>query len=356
MTEPHTLTLSERDRYSRHILLPEVGLAGVRKLKAAKVLVVGAGGLGCPVLQYLTAAGVGTIGIVDFDIVEESNLQRQILFTPADIGHLKAQVAAAKLSQQNPHVHLVDHALRLNKENVLSLLAGYDLVIDGSDNFSTRYLANDACVMLNKPLVFGSIYRFEGQVSVFNYQGGPTYRCLYPEPGALAACSEVGVLGVLPGLIGTYMANEALKVILGIGEILSGKLLVLQALTLVSNIFSFPVNPANKNIQRLPDEELLCSAPIPEISFTELQERILSGDKFTFLDVREEGEHARKNLGGISIPSGQLERHIHEIPVDLPIVVYCQSGARSRRAARLLLDCGITKVINLKGGLGALTN
>jgi molybdopterin/thiamine biosynthesis adenylyltransferase/rhodanese-related sulfurtransferase len=352
---PQTLSPQESNRYSRHILLPEVGITGVQKLKAARVLVVGAGGLGCPVLQYLTAAGVGTIGIVDFDTVAESNLQRQILFTPADIGHLKAQVAQAKLSLQNPHVQLVAHAVHINKENALSLLAGYDLVIDGSDNFSTRYLVNDACLLLNKPLVFGSIYKFEGQVSVFNYQDGPTYRCLYPEPGELAACHEVGVLGVLPGLIGTYMANEALKVILGIGDILSGKLLVLNALSLVSNIFSFPVNPINKNIKSLPEDEVRCLAPIPEITFAAFQERLKSGEKFTLLDVREAHEYARKNLGGILIPLGQLEREIHKIPVNLPILVYCQSGARSLRAAQLLFDKGITQLINLKGGLGALT-
>ncbi|WP_026463712.1 molybdopterin-synthase adenylyltransferase MoeB [Adhaeribacter aquaticus] len=354
MSQQVTLTPSEQTRYSRHILLPEIGEAGVQKLKAAKVLVIGAGGLGCPVLQYLTAAGVGTIGIVDFDKVEESNLQRQILFAMADIGYLKADVAREKLKQQNPFIKIISYPVRLTSDNALAILTDFDLVIDGSDNFSTRYLVNDACVISNKPLIFGSIFKFEGQVSVFNYKNGPTYRCLYPEPSELASCSEVGVLGVLPGLIGMYMANEVIKVILDLGEILSGKLLVLNALSLTHHIFSFTANPSNKQINSLPETDEYCLAPIPEITYSEFQERLIEGEEFTILDVRETHEHARQNIGGILIPLGQLEKSLQKIPQTLPILVHCQSGARSQKAAQILITNGISNVLNLKGGLGAI--
>jgi molybdopterin/thiamine biosynthesis adenylyltransferase len=236
-------------RYKRHILLPEIGLPGQEKLKQAKVLVVGAGGLGCPVLLYLTAAGVGTIGIMDDDRVDESNLQRQILYHPEDVGRFKAEVARARLANQNPHIKMNSHVSRLNSQNALSVFAFYDIIIDGSDNFPTRYLVNDACVILGKPLVFGSIFKFHGQVSVFNYKNGPTYRCLYPQPPAtdeVPNCSEIGVLGVLPGIIGTLMTNEVLKMITETGEILSGKLVMIDTLTLDFNSFSFKLNPANK--------------------------------------------------------------------------------------------------------------
>src|ERR1035437_2494874 len=235
------MTTEEKRRYARHIILPEIGLEGQQKLKQAKVLVVGAGGLGCPVLQYLTAAGVGTLGIIDFDTVDESNLQRQVLYSTEDIGKHKAAIAKEKLEKQNPDINLVSHVAHLTSANALEIISQYDIVVDGSDNFATRYLVNDACVILNKVLVFGSIFKFEGQVSVFNYKGGPTYRCLYPEApaeGDVPNCAEIGVLGVLPGIVGTLQANEVIKIITGIGDILSGKLLTLDALTMQFNTFT----------------------------------------------------------------------------------------------------------------------
>ncbi|ALJ00784.1 molybdopterin-synthase adenylyltransferase MoeB [Rufibacter tibetensis] len=350
-----TLTPEETNRYSRHLILPEIGLAGQQKLKEAKVLVIGAGGLGCPVLQYLTAAGVGTIGIVDFDRVEESNLQRQILFSVPDVGRLKAEVAQEKLKTQNPYVHLISYPVHLQPQNALELLAGYDLVIDGSDNFATRYLVNDACVILKKPLVFGSIFKFEGQISVFNYQGGPTYRCLYPEASELASCSEVGVLGVLPGLVGCLLANEAIKVITGLGEIAAGKLLVLNALTLQFNTYSFGVNPMNLSITELPMEASLCEEPITDISFPDLLHKLQSGERFTLLDVRETDEYLREHMGGKLYPLSALEQTWPAIPTNRPVVVHCQSGMRSKKACRLLQAKGFTNLYNLAGGINRLT-
>src|ERR1035437_3341330 len=257
------LNTEEIKRYARHLILPEIGIEGQEKLKQAKVLVVGAGGLGCPVLQYLAAAGVGTIGMVDDDVVDETNLQRQSLFSNEDIGRKKAEVAKEKLSKLNPHIILTSDPLHLTSANALEIISHYDLVIDGSDNFPTRYLVNDACVMLNKPLVFGSIFKFEGQVSVFNYKNGPTYRCLFPEPPVDSPnCAEIGVLGVLPGIVGTIMANEALKIILCIGEVLSGKLFVLDALNFQTQVISFEKNPENLKIKSLIDYEELCASPL----------------------------------------------------------------------------------------------
>lgn len=348
------LSPEEKSRYARQLCLPEIGLAGQQKLKAAKVLVIGAGGLGCPVLQYLAAAGVGSIGIVDFDLVAESNLQRQILFSAADIGKAKAEVARQKLQAQNPFVQVKAFVTRLSPANALELLEHYDLVIDGSDNFATRYLVNDACVLLNKPLVFGSIFQFEGQVSVFNYQGGPTYRCLYPEPGTLASCAESGVLGVLPGMVGCLLANETIKLLTGIGQVLSGKLLVLDALTLSFQAFSFLPDPENKNIQSLPQQDLSCAAAIREISAAELMGVLASGQQMTVLDVREPSEYQAGNIGAHLLPLGQLTQRLSDVPRQLPVVVHCQSGMRSRQAAQLLAAHGYQPVFNLTQGFAGM--
>ncbi len=340
----------ELKRYSRHIRLPEVGLAGQERLKNARVAIVGAGGLGCPVLQYLTAAGVGTLGIIDGDTVELSNLQRQILFSTAHIGRNKAEVAAEVLYQQNPHLDYAVHACFLTPENAETILASYDFVVDGSDNFTTRYLVNDACVLLDKPLIFGSIYKFEGQVSVFNYRGGPTYRCLYPEPGELEACSIVGVLGVLPGLTGCLMATEVIKLITQIGEPLRGTLLTFNVLNFSFSSFSFALNPENRRITAL-------SAPveiIPELSVEEWLARMNAEESLLLLDVREPQEYELDHLGGHLLPLSELSDCYESLPRDRTIVVHCQSGVRSRKAVQLLQDKGFTRVYSLRGGIQAV--
>ena len=354
---------AEITRYSRHLLLPEIGLPGQQKLKAARVLVVGCGGLGCPVLQYLAAAGVGTLGLLDFDTVDDSNLQRQVLYATADVGRPKAVVAAEKLRAQNPFIELQTHQVLLSADNALSLFADYDLVIDCSDNFATRYLVNDACVVLGKPLVFGAIFKFEGQVSVFNYQNSPTYRCLHPvppAPGDAPNCAEIGVLGVLPGLIGTMQANEALKIILEIGEVLSGRLLLVDALSMRFQTIRFQAVVANQQLTSLaPDYAAFCGeAPLevaqvraPEISADELRAWQQSGRPLLLLDVREPHEHARRSIGGQLVPLGQLAAHLPGLPAGLPVVVHCASGVRSQQAARLLLANGFPEVYSLRDGL-----
>ncbi|HXB40868.1 MAG TPA: molybdopterin-synthase adenylyltransferase MoeB [Bacteroidia bacterium] len=347
------LSEKEKIRYARHLFLPEMGEEGQLKLKQAKVLVVGAGGLGCPVLQYLTAAGVGTVGIIDFDKVEESNLQRQILFSAEDVGKYKAEVAKEKLSKQNYHIDLVSHVAYLTSENAREVILQYDIVIDGSDNFATRYLVNDACVMLNKVLVFGSIFKFAGQVSVFNYKNGPTYRCLYPEPpaeGEVPNCSETGVLGVLPGICGTLMINEAIKIITGIGNVLSGELLSFDALTMQFNTFKVELNPVNKEIKKLIDYELFCGAA-SEISAQELKNKISAEENFQLIDVREKSEYDLKNIGGVLIPLNTLNENLEKLSPEKEIIVHCASGARSKKAAQLLREKGFKKVFNLKNGL-----
>lgn len=348
------MTDDELNRYSRHIRLPEIGLAGQQQLKQARVVLIGAGGLGCPVGQYLTAAGVGVLGIIDGDTVEESNLQRQILFSPEHIGRAKARVAASMLARQNPHIEVVAHPVFLDRTNALSLLADYDIVVDGSDNFATRYLVNDACVLLNKPLVFGSIYKFDGQVSVFNHQGGPTYRCLYPEPSELEACGEVGVLGVLPGITGCLMANEVIKLITGTGDLLSGTLLVFNALSCSFNTFSLVPDPANKTIRDLPSSAPACESTVPEITAQALRDWMAQTDKPLLVDVREPNEYAHDNLGGRSVPLGELLNQPTLIPTNQPVVVHCQSGGRSKQAVAFLLAQGYTNVFSLKGGLSAV--
>ena len=348
----------EINRYARQIVLPEIGLEGQEKLKRAKVLVVGAGGLGCPVLQYLVSAGVGTIGIADGDMVDESNLQRQILYSFVDIGKFKAETAKRKLTALNSYCKLHASNCKLTAANALDLVQDYDLIIDGSDNFSTRYLVNDACVMLNKPLVFGSIFKFEGQVSVFNHRNGPTYRCLFPEPPQESPnCCEIGVLNVLPGIIGTMMANEALKIILGIGEVLSGKLFVFDALSSQANSISFEKNPANAKINSLVDYESFCNPKgdsIREISSAELNKLIRQKEKIQIIDVREPGEYSEFNINGQNIPLNLLPDNVDRIPKDIPVIIHCKGGTRSKRAIELLqLDFGFTNLYNLTGGIEA---
>jgi molybdopterin/thiamine biosynthesis adenylyltransferase/rhodanese-related sulfurtransferase len=357
------LTAAETNRYSRHLLLPEIGLTGQQRLKAARVLVVGCGGLGCPVLQYLAAAGVGTLGLLDFDTVDESNLQRQVLYGTADVGRPKAVVAAEKLRAQNPFIELYPHQVLLSAANALELFGGYDIVLDCSDNFATRYLVNDACVLLGKPLVFGAIFKFEGQVTVFNYQNGPTYRCLHPvppAPGEVPNCAQIGVLGVLPGLLGTLQATEALKIMLEIGEVLSGRLLLVDALGMRFQTIRFRPVAANQQLAALAsDYAAFCGeAPLepevvraPEISADELKEWQQSGRPLQLIDVREPHEHARRSIGGQLRPLGMLPDHLADLRPDVPVVVHCASGVRSQQAARLLLARGFRQVYSLRNGL-----
>ena len=359
-TPDSPFSAAETNRYSRHLLLPEIGGAGQQKLKAARVLVVGCGGLGCPVLQYLAAAGVGTLGLLDFDTVDDSNLQRQVLYATADVGRPKAVAAAEKLAAQNPFITLQTHQELLSASNALALFAAYDVVVDCSDNFATRYLVNDACVLSGKPLVFGAIFKFEGQVSVFNYQNGPTYRCLYPAPpapGEAPSCAEIGVLGVLPGLIGTMQATETLKIILEIGEVLTGRMLLVDALSMRFQTIRFRAVAANQQRTALaPDYAAFCGeAPLeaaparaPEISADELKAWQHSGRPLQLLDVREPHEHARRAIGGQLVPLGQLPGQLASLRPGVPVVVHCASGVRSQKAARLLLENGFTEVYSLR--------
>jgi molybdopterin/thiamine biosynthesis adenylyltransferase/rhodanese-related sulfurtransferase len=340
-------------RYQRQILLPEIGSEGQKKIREGSVLVIGAGGLGCPALQYLAAAGVGHIGIVDFDTVDESNLQRQILFTAEDIGQPKALCAKRSLNKLNPDVDVKTYSFALTSENALEIIAAYELVLDGSDNFRTRYLVNDACVILKKPFVAGSVYRFEGQLSVFNYREGPTYRCLYPEAGELASCAEAGILGALPGTMGCLMATEALKLITGAGEVLSGKLLLYNALKGSMNTFAFHAVESNKRLTSIQPFEENCITHSSEISREELQSWKNTHKIFTLLDVREQTEYERNNLGGMLIPLNELPQKFHLLSKQDPIVVHCQRGIRSRKAVQLLMEEGYTEVYSLAGGIEA---
>lgn len=350
-----TLTREEIQRYNRHIIMPEVGIEGQEKLSDARVLVIGAGGLGCPVLQYLAAAGVGTIGIIDDDVVDESNLQRQILFDTTDVGKQKAIVAKEKLQKQNPHINVNVVTERFTSANALELINRYDLLIDGSDNFPTRYLSNDACVLAGKPLVFGSIFKFQGQATVFNYNNGPTYRCLFPEapaPGDVPNCSEIGVLGVLPGLIGTIMANEAIKIIIGAGKVLSGKLLTLDALTMNTTLLRF--NKSDVKITNLVDYEDFCglnSNDIEEITVNELKRWIDTNEPFQLIDVRERTEYELGNIGGELIPLNEIESQYSKIQTNNKVVIHCRMGGRSAEAVRMLQNKGHRNLLNLKGGI-----
>ncbi len=357
-----SLSPQEITRYARHIRLNNVGIEGQERLKMAKVLVIGAGGLGCPVLQYLVAAGVGTIGIVDDDLVDETNLQRQVLYDLDDVGLPKAESAVRKLTKQNPFVAFNIHAERLTTENALKICAPYDILIDGTDNFPTRYLVGDVSVILGKPLVFGSIFKFEGQVSVFNYEGGPSYRCLYPEPptaGQVPNCSEVGVIGVLPGVIGTRMATECLKIILGIGEVLSGQLLLTDLLGNTDRVLRIRRNDENFT-RKVLEEDYLDFCGLKEeqreegISPETLHEWLVAGKSVQLVDVREPFEFEICRIeGSISIPLGELNDRLQDLDTGLPKVMICHHGTRSAAAIDFLRSKGMGQLINLEGGIHA---
>jgi molybdopterin/thiamine biosynthesis adenylyltransferase/rhodanese-related sulfurtransferase/molybdopterin converting factor small subunit len=365
------LTNDEIKRYSRHLIMPEVGVDGQRKLKAAKVLCIGAGGLGSPVAMYLAAAGVGTIGLVDFDVVDFSNLQRQILHSTPDVGKPKLQSAKEKLNALNPEIEIRTHEVALSSQNALELFAPYDIVVDGTDNFPTRYLVNDACVLLGKPNAYGSIFRFEGQASVFATKDGPCYRCLYPEPpppGLVPSCAEGGVLGVLPGMIGMVQATETVKLIMGIGEPLIGRFLIYDALRMRFRELKLrkdpdcPVCGTHPTVTKLIDYDQFCgvgpAAPEPvkssgtEISAVELKQRRDRGDSLKIVDVREPNEYQINRIAGSTlIPLGDVPKRYTELNPDDEIVVHCKMGGRSAKAADFLRSVGFKKVLNLKGGI-----
>ncbi|WP_299897766.1 molybdopterin-synthase adenylyltransferase MoeB [uncultured Aquimarina sp.] len=349
------LNKEENIQYSRHILLDEIGVEGQEKLKSAKVLVIGAGGLGCPILQYLTAAGVGTIGIIDNDVVDQTNLQRQVLYTINDIGKSKARVASERLAAINPFVFFKVYEELLDNDNAVELFSDYDIIVDGSDNFPTRYLVNDACVLADKPLVFGSIFKFQGQVSVLNYKDGPTYRCLFPSPpspGAVPNCSDIGVLGVLPGIIGSLQANEVIKMVTGIGEVLRGKLFYFDTLTMQQQVIAFKKNHDIEIDQLEEDYDFFCgisSYGFEEINAVELKKHI---EDYQILDVRSFEEFNHFNIGGTHIPLESISDHIMELNGNKPIVVCCQSGIRSKRAIELIREKrNDLHLINLSNGL-----
>jgi adenylyltransferase/sulfurtransferase len=375
--EAPALTNDDVRRYSRHLIMPEVGVEGQRKLKAAKVLCVGAGGLGSPASLYLAAAGVGTLGLVDFDVVDVSNLQRQILYDTSDVGHPKLASARRRLTKLNPALNLVEHETPLTSANALDIVREYDLVVDGADNFPTRYLVNDACVLTGRPNVYGSIFRFDGQASVFATRGGPCYRCLYPEPpppGLVPSCAEGGVLGVLPGLIGTIQATEAIKLILGVGESLAGRLLLLDALAMNVRTMKLRRDPAcpicgdHPTITALIDYEQFCGVPgqtaqpaaaaattSDETTVEQLKARLDRRDPVWILDVREPREFEICRIPGSTlIPLGELQKHLAEIPQGPgapDVVVHCKMGGRSAKAVALLKGNGFTRVSNLTGGI-----
>ncbi|WP_405224696.1 molybdopterin-synthase adenylyltransferase MoeB [Dokdonia sp. Asnod1-B02] len=334
------LTTAEKQQYSRHLILDKIGLEGQLKIKKASVLVIGAGGLGCPVLQYLTAAGVGSIGIIDNDVVEQSNLQRQILYTHDDLGNNKAISATRRLEKLNPYINFDTYPMRLTRDNALELFANYDIIVDGSDNFATRYLINDAAVLKDKPVVLGSIYKFEGQLAVYNYKSGPTYRCLYPTPpkqNEMPNCSEAGVLGALAGIIGALQANEVLKIICGIGEVLSGKLLTYNMLSMEQMILGFDKD-TSIIVSRLEDEyELQCEFSVDNMGIT-IDEINKHPEKYNLLDVREHNERAVHHIGGQHIPLGELQNRAHEVLQTKDLVVYCKAGVRSKKAIKLLQE------------------
>ena len=366
------LTRDDLSRYSRHLILPEVGVEGQRKLKAARVLCVGTGGLGSPLALYLAAAGVGTLGLVDFDVVDASNLQRQIIHSTADIGRKKLDSAEEKLKALNPALNVVKHDTLLSSANALDILKDYDVVADGTDNFPTRYLVNDACVLLGKPNAYGSIFRFEGQASVFATKDGPCYRCLYPEPpppGLVPSCAEGGVLGILPGLIGVIQATEAIKLILGIGEPLIGRLLLVDALKMRFRELKLRKNPecpvcgTHPTVTHLIDYQQFCGleaaseAPksvkngIPQLSVKDLKRRIDAGENLFILDVREPFEYQIANIGGNLIPQNEVPQRMGEIDRNQEIIVQCKSGGRSQRIAEFLKQSGYPNVTNLAGGI-----
>jgi len=348
-------------RYSRHIILSEIGQKGQDKITQAKVLVVGAGGLGCPILQYLAAAGIGTLGIVDFDIIEESNLQRQILFGMSTLGKNKALAAKERLEDLNPTITITAYPERLTAKNAISLFNEYDIIVDGTDNFTTRYLINDASLITNKPLVYGAIYKFEGQVSVFNYQDGPSYRCIFPTPpkaGSVANCSEVGVLGVLPGIIGSMQANEVLKLIFGLGNVLSGKLLCYNALT--AETITLTVNKSELEINKVLDHKDTFqdrqSAFNCDISFNEISvEKVIQKENVQFIDVRETHELPKVDIiNPVQITLSVLEQHLDKIDSEKEKIIFCQSGIRSKKAVALLQKNQINNCYSLREGAQAI--
>lgn len=348
-----SLSEKEKKQYSRHLILDKIGEAGQLKLKQAKVLVIGAGGLSCPVLQYLTAAGVGTIGIIDYDVIDQSNLQRQILYTINDVGLYKAKTAAKRLSKLNPFVNFNIYNTKLTQENAIALFNNYDIIVDGSDNFSTRYLTSDASVITNKPLVYGAIFKFEGQVSVFNYLGSATYRCLYPTPPRpedAPNCSEIGVLGVLPGIIGSFQANETIKIICGLGAVLSNKLLLFNALNMSQQILGFEKDENIKITALEKDYNLFCGInTAEEITLDEFNK---NKARYNLLDVREQNEREEYHIGGQHIPLKEIPIRYMEIDTSLPVIVYCKSGKRSARAISILkTELKSAHFYSLKNGL-----
>ena len=368
---PSPLSPEEFRRYSRHLIMPEVGLAGQERLRAARVLCVGAGGLGSPLALYLAAAGVGTLGMVDFDAVDESNLHRQILHGTKDVGRPKLQSAAERIRDANPHVRFVPFEERLTSRNALEILRDFDVVADGTDNFPTRYLINDACVMTRKPNVYASIYRFEGQASVFAAPGGPCYRCLYPEPpppGMVPSCAEGGVLGILPGLLGVIQATETVKLVLGAGAPLVGRLLLVDALGMKFREVKIRKNPdcavcgTAPTVRELVDYEEFCGVPrpgseeapegVPSVTVEELKNEMDRGEPLVVLDVREPHEVAISSFpGSVRIPLGSLPERMNRLSTADEIVVHCRTGARSARAVELLRQAGFRKVRNLTGGI-----
>jgi len=371
-----TFSKEELERYSRHLIIPEFNIEGQRKLKKSKVLIVGTGGLGAPLLQYLAAAGVGTIGILDFDRVEDSNLQRQVLFTTDDIGQPKVDAAKRRLEKLNPFINLITHNVRLDSANALEIIKDYDLVADGTDNFPTRYLVNDACVLLGKPNVYASIFRFEGQASVFNYlfedgTRGPNYRDLFPSPpppGLVPSCAEGGVIGVLPGILGSLQANEVIKVLTGFGETLAGRLFLFDAATFETRTLKVrkdpdnPISGENRTITELIDYEEFCGIPaltkiqnveaVDGISVSELSDLFDNKADIALIDVREKYEYDIVNMAGVLIPQGQVELHLDKIPRNQKVIIHCRSGIRSADVIRLLQKShGYDNLYNLEGGI-----
>ena len=368
---PNTTELTQEEvlRYSRHLIMPEVGMEGQLRLKAASVLLVGTGGLGAPLALYLTAAGVGRIGLVDFDVVDHSNLHRQVIHGTSDVGRPKIDSAIDSMREINPNVHVERHEVALTSENALEIIKDYDLVVDGTDNFPTRYLVNDACVLLGKPNVYGSIFRFEGQATVFAYEGGPCYRCLYaepPPPGLVPSCAEGGVLGILPGVIGLIQATEAVKLILGVGEPLVGRLLLYDALAMRFRELKLRRNPEcpvcgdHPTVTQLIDYQQFCGVSAQpekptaqtEIDVLQLKSKLDQKDRFLLLDVREPHEFRIGRIpGSVLIPLGELERRSGELEKATEIVVHCKSGGRSAKAVEYLRKSGFHNVNNLTGGI-----
>ena len=366
-----TLSKDEVLRYSRHLIMPEVGMEGQQKLKAARVLCIGTGGLGSPLALYLSAAGVGTLGLVDFDVVDFTNLQRQVIHFTGDVGRPKLESAKEKIAAINPFINVKTFETRLTSENALRIFSDFDIIVDGTDNFPTRFLVNDACVFTGKPNVYGSIFRFEGQASVFaaKNKDGPCYRCLYPEPpppGLVPSCAEGGVLGILPGLVGLIQATEAIKLILGVGQPLIGRLLLVDALGMHFRELKLRKNPdcvvcgKNPTVTKLIDYDEFCglrgqekpvSNGVPEISVEELKRRLDAKEDLFILDVREPHEYQICNLNGYLIPLNDLPKRVHELDPSKDMVVHCRSGGRSAKAVEFLQQSGFTKAKNLAGGV-----